>query len=255
VNRTPPIEIRRQLRREVRFGCPVPGCGNPYLEWHHFDPPWHVKEHHNPEGMIALCSRHHPVADANAFTTEQIRKFKVDAEASSGVVGERFQWMRNRLLAVVGGNHYLETYTIFRYQGHPIIWFSRDEANQLLLNLHPLTTTPEPRLIMEENFWLVHGNQEDLDCPPSGRLVHAKYPNGDEMRIEFFELENEDKLRQRYPDAHPKVYEIETPITVVEVMYRLADTTIDFGPRYTRLGGIHMQRSFFQNVGTVFDIG
>jgi hypothetical protein len=56
-------------------------------------------------------------------------------------------------------------------------------------------------------------------------------------------------------DAHPKVYEIETPITVVEVMYRLADTTIDFGPRYTRLGGIHMQRSFFQNVGTVFDIG
>ena|SRR5688572_26030872 len=255
MNRTPPIEVRRQLRREVRFGCPVPACGNPYLQWHHFDPPWHVKQHHNPERMIALCSRHHPQADANAFTAEQLRKFKVDAVGLPGVVGERFQWLRNRLLAVVGGNYYLETYMICRFRGHPIIWLSRDEENQIMLNLHPLTTTPEPRLIMEENFWLVHGYQEDLDCPPSGRLVHAKYPNGDEIRIEFVECANAQSLRDRYPDATPQVYEIQTPITAVEVMYRLANTSIDFGPRHTRLGGVHIWGSFAENCVGVFDIG
>src|SRR5918912_315690 len=36
VNRTPPAAVRRELRREVGFGCPVPDCGNPYLYWHHF---------------------------------------------------------------------------------------------------------------------------------------------------------------------------------------------------------------------------
>ena len=75
VNRTPPPEVRRELRREVGFGCPVRDadgvrCGNPYLYYHHFDPPWATEEHHNPAGMIALCGEHHPKADAGTFTPE-----------------------------------------------------------------------------------------------------------------------------------------------------------------------------------------
>ena len=84
--------------------------------------------------------------------------------------------------------------------------------------------------------------------------VHAKYPNGDEFRVEFFECNDEADLRRRYPDAHPKVFEIETPITVVEVMYRVANTTIDFGPAYTRLPGFHIRNSFSNKCGTAFVI-
>jgi len=29
--RTPPVEVRRRLRRKVGFGCPIPGSGSPYL--------------------------------------------------------------------------------------------------------------------------------------------------------------------------------------------------------------------------------
>jgi hypothetical protein len=54
-SRTPPIAVRRKLRQEVGFACPVPDCGSPYLTWHHFDPPWHVTPQHEPAGMIALC--------------------------------------------------------------------------------------------------------------------------------------------------------------------------------------------------------
>ena len=39
MNRTPPKKVIQTLRQEVGFGCPIPNCGNPYLEWHHFDPP------------------------------------------------------------------------------------------------------------------------------------------------------------------------------------------------------------------------
>jgi hypothetical protein len=202
MNRTPPIEIRRQLRREVQFGCPVPNCGNPYLEWHHFDPPWRVKEHHNPDGMIAICCQHHPQADAGAFTVEQLRQFKVDASASSRTVGGRFEWLRRKLLAVVGGNYYLGRDEILRYKGNPVIWFTRDEGGNFMLNFGPLSRSDAPRLAMEENFWLAHGDLADLDCPPSGKLIHARYPNGDEFKVEFFECDDAHSLRRRYPDAN-----------------------------------------------------
>src|SRR4029079_15500764 len=105
MERTPPVDVRKQLRREVQFGCPVSGCANPYLEYHHFDPPWREKHHHNPEGMLALCAEHHRKADAGAFTVEQLREMKKE---SPNTVRGRFNWLRNELLAVVGGSFYFE---------------------------------------------------------------------------------------------------------------------------------------------------
>lgn len=116
MNRTPPQPIRRALRAEVGFGCPIGECANPYLEWHHFDPPWREREHHDPAGMVALCAEHHAKADAGAFTPEQLRGYKSSARRTP--VQGRFDWMRNKLLAAVGS-----------------------------------------------------GAPEDLECPPSGRLL------------------------------------------------------------------------------------
>ena len=31
MNRTPPNNVKRELRKEVNFECPVNGCGIPYL--------------------------------------------------------------------------------------------------------------------------------------------------------------------------------------------------------------------------------
>src|SRR3989442_11499841 len=46
------------------------------LTWcyHHFDPTWSAKQHHEPDGMIALCAEHHAKADAGGFTTQKIRE-------------------------------------------------------------------------------------------------------------------------------------------------------------------------------------
>src|ERR1700704_1512180 len=76
MNRTPPAEVRRLLRKEVGFGCPVAGCDSPYLSWQHFEPPWEERQHHEPKGMVALCVLHHGQADARAFTVDQLRAFK-----------------------------------------------------------------------------------------------------------------------------------------------------------------------------------
>lgn len=83
-----PDRVRRALRSEVGFGCPVDGCGSPYLTYHHFDPPRRLRDHNEPQGMIALCRKHHDDAGGGAFTLEQLKDLKREGR-------ERNQRQRN----------------------------------------------------------------------------------------------------------------------------------------------------------------
>jgi hypothetical protein len=250
MNRTPPVEIRRLLRREVGFGCPVSGCLNPYLSYHHFDPPWSVREHHNPEGMIALCSIHHPMADGGAFTNDQLRQMKKEG-APEGSVQGRFQWLRNKLLAIVGGSLYYKVDTILVFRGERAIWFNRDDHGYLLLNARMITGSSNPRLRLDDNDWIVWGEPSNFDCPPSGKRIYAKYDNGDELTVEFHELADASEGASRHPnvpsDRWPR---IDFPITVVEVQSEIGGTGLGFGPTWTRLPGLHLKDGFFVGCNT-----
>lgn len=244
MDRKPPVDVRRKLRKEVGFGCPVRGCGRPYLCWHHFDPPWKVRKHHDPDGMIALCGEHHGKADAGAYTKDQLREFKrVGADHAKEIKG-RFDWMRHNLLAVVGGNFFYETPTIFEFRGEPSIWFNRDEDGYLLLNVRMLTTSGQPRMRIEDNFWLTRGDPEDLESPPSGKVLHVKYPNGDMLRVRFYELASVAAAQKRYSEARPGGWGVPFPITAVEVNNKVGDTNLEFGPRQTKWAGISMSNCF-----------
>ena len=245
ISRTPPLEIRRQLRKEVGFGCPVPGCSNPYLMWHHFDPPWNEQQHHNPNGMIALCVEHHPKADAGAFTKEQLRELKVRAAREAHEIEGRFDWLRHNLLGIVGGDFYYETEVLVQFGDQPIVWFTRDEAGHSLLNVKMLSTSREPRLHIEENFWLLSGEPEDLICPPSGRILRCSYPNGDALGVEFFTLGSEAAIETRYAGATPRKWNLAFPLTAVEVTMKVGETEIDFNARETRLPHENIRRGNF----------
>ena len=250
MNRKPPKAVRQQLRREVGFGCPVRGCGNPYLYWHHFNPPWRVQQHHNPEGMIALCGEHHDKADAGAYTPEQLHEFKRSGAQRAEEVKGRFDWMRYDLLAVVGGNFYYRTPVIFQFRNNPIIWFTRDDDGYLLLNVRMLTLSSEPRIKIEDNFWLSRGNPEDLESPPSGKLLHVKYSNEDMLKVQFFELHSASIAQKHYPEADleeklKRFRDPPFPVTAVEVHNSVGGTNLAFGPRHTRIGGGVITNSFF----------
>src|SRR3954451_20998723 len=94
---SPPLAVRRALRRESGFVCVVPDCDLPYLEWHHFDPPYTVRPHHEPDGMAALCPEHHRKADAGAYTVEQLHEFKRDAASRATMVMGSFDWLRSHV--------------------------------------------------------------------------------------------------------------------------------------------------------------
>jgi hypothetical protein len=246
-----PAEIRRILRSEVGFGCPIPGCGRPYLEWHHFDPPWEPIHIHNVDGMIALCGLHHPMADAGTFTKGQLQQYKREAKDRRGKdVQERFYWLRQKLLAVIGSNFFYGPYQILTIGNQPIIWFTTEEEGYLRLNIKMLTLSGEDRLEMEDNFWILRGEPVDFECPPSGRLIHAKYDNGDELRIEFRNMVSQEEALKRYP-YRKELDGVVFPVTAVTVHCRVTGIDFDLANNHVNLAGAEFRGNLFFNPSAI----
>jgi hypothetical protein len=206
--------------------------------YHHFDPPWSVKQHHEPAGMIALCVEHHPKADAGAFTIEQLRELK--SHPAHAVAGT-FDWRRRELLAVVGGNLYFETPVMVQWREAPLIWFERDDQRNLLLSARMLSASSEPRLWLDNNDWHLEGSAVDLQSPPNGRLISVQYPNGDSLRVEFLDLDSAAVAATRYSHFRAATWQQFTfPITAVELQMQVGGTSCYFGPTESRFGGVRM---------------
>lgn len=232
--RRPWTWVRRQLRREVGFGCPAKDCGNPYLEYHHFDPPWEIEEHHDPARMIALCATHH--AKAGAWTVEQCRAMKSVPPDRPDVHG-KFEWMRDDILAVAGGGFYYETPNMVVFRGQPLVWFNRDDQRRLLLNFQLLSTSQQPRIRMEDNDWILAGDPIDVESPPNGSWLRARYDNGDDMSIRFREWTDSSALESVYPRALDLGAELRFPLVTAEITFKVGGTNINFSPTETKIGG------------------
>ena len=181
ISRIPPSSDRKSLREEVGFGCPVQGCGSPYLSWHHFDPPWKERKHHKVDGMIALCLQHHREADVGTYTKEQLHEMKVSPYLRSvdhWPMG-RFNWRRDKLLVVAGSNFCLGTETILKVGGQRLIWLTKDDQGYEQMNLDIRRTDGSKILEMEDNDWSIHKNFNDLECPPSGNSLALRVHDED----------------------------------------------------------------------------
>jgi hypothetical protein len=254
--RKPPRDVLLQLRQEVGFCCPVADCGNPYLTWHHFDPPWRVEHHHRPEGMVALCRVHADQADNGAFTDDQIRELKALGRERAELVQGRFNWLRQDLLAVVGGNFYYKQDHILQIGSMDCIWFSRDERNNMLLNFRLPTLSGRPRAAIEDNVWTVLPEVNEVICPPGGRLVEVNYSNGDRFKAEFISVDSAGDLLKRYAGRGVEhwIGQVSFPITVVEIWETAAGTALDFTPTATKLPGATFIDGFMSGAGVAIHI-
>ncbi|WP_349926804.1 HNH endonuclease [Acinetobacter sp. A1-4-2] len=246
MNRTPPKKVIQILRQEVGFGCPVPNCGNPYLEWHHFDPPWSIENHHRPDGMIALCTQHHKNADNNAYTNDQLIEFKKNKVNSEKVKGN-FEWRRNKLLTVVGGNFYYETPRALVIDNHDVVSLTRDENGYLLLNVEMLSVSKEERLIMRGNCWENIGNPIDFKCPPSGKEIEIKYENGDLLSIKFYVINNKELFKKNFNRNAPDF--LEFPLTISEINFEVSGVNIYVSPKGTNIQTNQFIGNFSYNCG------
>jgi hypothetical protein len=167
-----PVPIRRKLRQEVNYGCPIPGCGSPYLSYHHFDPPYHEGGTHDPEGMIALCLPHHKYADIGTYTDEQLRNYKIHPFLSEENVKGRIEWMRTELILNTGGITAYKPNVFLELDGKPIIWTKRSEDGFMLLNIDIKKSDGNDLLKVVDNDWIVTGPLTDMEAIPSGRSIN-----------------------------------------------------------------------------------
>ena len=195
VSQTPPVNVRKILRQEVNFGCPV--CGSPFLTWHHFDPPWRLSHHHKPEGMVALCLQHHKEADVGAFTKSQLQTLKRHPYLRDAKPRAEFNWQRQLIILEVGSNYYISPDHILRMANNDVIWMSRDDFGLQAVSLDLRTANGEPILKMEANDWVLLGEVEDVECPPSANaLIIRAAKEGIRLNLRFRSF-TEAKLRER----------------------------------------------------------
>lgn len=229
-----PQHVKKQLRKEVGFGCPVSGCGNPYLTYHHFDPEWHIEQHNDPARMIALCRQHHD--KAAAFSIEECREMKRNALARAAPVQGRFDWMKRDIVAIAGGNAYL-VQCVIRFGDQPLIWFNRDDENHQLLNIHmPPDSNGKERTSLVDNDWVLRGDPLDVASPPNGAELDIRYGNGDKLYIRFRSLDAAG-LEARYPYAVGIVGPEAFPITTVEVNLALTAQNLELTPTGLTVSG------------------
>jgi SAM-dependent MidA family methyltransferase len=185
MDRKPPASVRRTLRAEVGFCCPIEGCGSPYLTYHHFDPPWASEPHHNPEGMVALCLQHHKEADVGTYTENQLRELKKTGKSHNPVAG-RFNWKKESTLIIAGSNYFIGSPTILEVNKTKQIWFEKDENNNDTVNMDLYSS--EGRLVfqMRNNDWIVLPNFEDIESTPSARWLKIRSKKyGVSLDLEF----------------------------------------------------------------------
>lgn len=211
MDRTSPQSVREILRKEVNFGCPVPECGIPYLTWHHFDPPWKEKEHHNTEGMIALCATHAGLADGGRWTKEQLRQMKQNPYVSLDKISEFYDYLRKKVVCIIGNVAY-NVKNVLEIDGERVIGFERDSDGYDRLNLLIRDANGNPILIMENNFWAaISRDLFDLRCSAQGKeleIISKDKQTNLYMRFDDYPL---DVFRNRLLLYHKNISQLELP--------------------------------------------
>jgi len=171
MRRRPPNSVMRYLRQEVGFACPVPDCGDPILELHHFDPPWHLEHHHRPEGMIALCRKHHAAADHGLLTKEQLRSFKRAYQPRS-LVQSKCPWFETSVIWRLGGCYAHHTPTILSLGREPILQEASALDGRLLISARVRQADGKLAFELDRNVLTAYvGNMYDLQLTTSGTAM------------------------------------------------------------------------------------
>lgn len=238
MNMDTPNTVKRTLRKEVNYGCPVPNCGNPILTWHHFDPPWHIKHHYNPDGMIALCNDHHGMADVGIFSPEQLHAFKKNPNTLESIKN-KFEWYPENSLIRLGGCYAFDwcRITIGKVL---VLEIAKDDLGLTSISFVLEDENSKSLAEMENNFLIVYPeNVHDLSISATTNRIkiwseekkvgfHCHYSRKSPEEIERL-------IAADYPDM-PDFVGKPAPIENLEKFYDELSNIDDFFPQVAAIG-------------------
>jgi len=186
LTRTPPAEMRRRLRKEVNYGCPI--CRSPFLTWHHFDPPWSQCHTHREEGIIALCPSCHQQAEGGAYTSQYLHKLKA-MHILEPPLGSLPWHIKSALISFGGNFFFAQSATIFsiRVARQEVFSMRIDRNSYLRLNANIWNSKNALVLCLKENDIVSYlENIGDLECAAqAGKLSVVSKENDARFSLEF----------------------------------------------------------------------
>lgn len=248
MQRNPP-EIKKVIRKEDGFVCAHPKCDIPYLEYHHFDPPWSERNHNNPKGIIALCPLHHRQADGGMFSIDQLRDWKKSSKKKFGAVKSSLEWMKNKLGAKLGGSLSIDDEYSLMIQNHPIIWFNHVD-NYALLNINLYNNEGRLILKMTDNDWEVQTDVlSDIECIPSGKRIKISFKNNDNLVLDFKDYQNVKDFLEKNKIFSSNEHTLNRyfPLSIVEISGSLFGGQLKLDPNRVNIGGVMLQGFISRN--------
>jgi hypothetical protein len=218
MKRKPPSKVIRNLRQEVGFACPV--CASPFLTWHHFDPPWRERQHHNPAGMIALCPEHAAHADGGHWTVKQLRQLKRPLNLNERVTAA-WPWKPEKAVFMLGNSYYVGERALLGINGRRILGASRYSPpgfnySTVMLSVSLQDNKGRPVLTLEDNFLSFHSaHLLEVLCPPQARSLEVKSNSGERLKLQHKRLSLQDFIEQ-VPSS--TFNEFDTPETVKPIL-------------------------------------
>lgn len=222
MKREPPPKVIKELCREVGFACPV--CASPFLTWHHFDPPWRHKQHHNPSGMIALCPEHAAHADGGHWTVKQLKQLKKPLNLEERVIAS-WPWHPEKVVLMLGNSYYVGERALLRIGGRRVLGASRysplgDEHSTVMLSVSLQDSKGRPILTLENNFLSFYAaHLVEIRCPPQARSLEFKSTNGERLKLQHKRLSLQEFIEQ-VPTS--TFNEFDTPDTVKPLLENTA---------------------------------
>lgn len=188
--------LRKKLRKEVGFGCPVDGCRIPFLEYHHFDPPYSEGKQHSESGMIALCPIHHRQADQNAWSIKDLHEMK-NIKRRDHPKG-RLGWSIDEGVVIAGGNYFFTSTLTMRINGKELFRLEQDNKTKILVNALLWNKNKDTVVEIKNNDMLInHALLEDMDCMASGKEIYFKVPdNSNKIKVKFDRESSADILEE-----------------------------------------------------------
>ena len=233
-----PNAVKKTLRREVNYGCPVPNCGVPLLTWHHFDPPRHIKHHNNPDGMIALCTAHHPMADVGTFSAEQLHAYKKNPNTLDSIKN-KFEWYPEKSLIRLGGCYAYDWCRITIGEVR-VLEIAKDDLG--LTNISFFLEDENNRVLaeMDNNFLVTYlGNVHDISISASANRIKIW---SEERKIGFechYSRKSPEEIEQLIDSDYPEMPDFvgkPAPIENLKEFYAELSNIDEFFPEGVAIG-------------------
>ncbi len=172
-----PESVARQVRQRCGFGCII--CGNPFIVYHHFDPPFNQAREHRADGISILCANHASEADHGRRSVQNIKIH--DADPICRRTGHTIAVLDSgpTPLKFMMGSAVFDTPVVLMYESVELISFRPPEAKGApwRLNARIFDRDGKGLLKIVDNQWLVGINRYDITA--RGKTVEVRQKRGD----------------------------------------------------------------------------